>query len=69
VVEAEGWLYHGNPEQFARDLERYTTMTVTPLTVLRFGHHHVTREPAWVRACVESAWRTGEMRRSCRRCA
>ncbi|WP_299056927.1 hypothetical protein [uncultured Nocardioides sp.] len=69
VVEAEGWLYHGNPEQFALDLERYTLMAVAPLTVLRFGHHHVTREPAWVRDCVDSARRTGEMRRSCRSCA
>ncbi|MCH1867802.1 hypothetical protein [Nocardioides sp. CFH 31398] len=69
VVEAEGWLYHGNPEQFALDLERYTCMAVVPLTVLRFGHHHVTARPDWVRACVDSARRTGEMRRRCRTCA
>jgi len=69
VVEAEGWLYHGNPEQFARDLERYTDMAVVPLTVLRFGHHHVTARPEWVRDCVDRARRTGEMRLGCRVCA
>jgi len=66
VVEAEGWLFHGGPEQFARDLWRYTALTVSGRTVVRFGHDAVTLRPEWVTGCLESLRRTGERHRSCR---
>lgn len=62
VVETEGWLYHGMPEQFALDLERYTALVVEGHLVLRFGHEHVVRRPVWVRDCLESIARTGSAR-------
>ncbi|MCH1865441.1 type IV toxin-antitoxin system AbiEi family antitoxin domain-containing protein [Nocardioides sp. CFH 31398] len=67
VVEAEGWLYHGGPEQFAHDLWRYTALTVDGWTVVRFGHRAVTTE--WVVECLESLERTCRRRTDCRRCA
>ncbi len=69
VVEAEGWLYHGGPKQFARDLWRYTALTVSGRTVVRFGYDDVTLRPDWVTQCLDSLRRTGERHRDCRQSA
>lgn len=69
VVEAEGWLYHGAPDQFAHDLWRYTALTVDRWTVARFGHRAATNEQDWVVDCLGSLERTCRSRLDCRKCA
>jgi very-short-patch-repair endonuclease len=69
VVEGEGWLYHGGPEQFAHDLWRYTALTVDRWMVVRFGHRAATQDQAWVLGCLESLVRTSNGRQNCRICA
>ncbi|WP_299056184.1 type IV toxin-antitoxin system AbiEi family antitoxin domain-containing protein [uncultured Nocardioides sp.] len=69
VVEGEGWLYHGAPDQFAHDLWRYTALTVDTWTVARFGHRAATEQQDWVTDCLASLARTSANRLNCRICA
>jgi hypothetical protein len=58
VIEAEGWLAHGStPERFARDLERYTTLTLAGWLVVRFGRDEIIDRGDRVAAAIEQALR------------
>jgi very-short-patch-repair endonuclease len=64
VVEADGWLHHAStPDQFARDLWRYTALVVHGWLVVRFGYHQVMHDPAFVREALEMLVRTGSSAR------
>lgn len=60
VIEAEGWLFHGvSPEQFARDLWRYTTLVVGGWQVVRFGYRQVLEDPQYVHDALVLLVQTG----------
>ena len=60
VIEAEGWLFHGvNPDQFARDLWRYTMLVVRGWLVVRFGYHDVMDRPDYVFEALTTLVQTG----------
>lgn len=53
VVETDGLRYHRTPASQARDRLRDQTLTAAGLTILRFTHRQVTREPVRVRRVLE----------------
>lgn len=60
VIEAEGWLFHGvNPDQFSRDLWRYTMLVVHGWLVVRFGYRQVMDQPDYVFKVLTSLVQTG----------
>jgi very-short-patch-repair endonuclease len=48
VLEAEGFLWHGQREQLSRDAQRYDDMVALGYRVLRFTSDHLADRPAWV---------------------
>jgi len=49
VIETDGWRYHRTPAAQSRDARRDQTHTAAGLTRLRFSHHQVKYEPAYVK--------------------
>ncbi len=57
IVETDGLRYHRTAEQQGRDRRRDQTLTARGLTVLRFTHAQVAREPAEVVAALSEVGR------------
>jgi very-short-patch-repair endonuclease len=57
VVETDGLTYHQTPAQQAKDLRRDHAHTAAGLTVLRFSHAQVSREPDQVRSTLRAVVR------------
>lgn len=48
ALEAEGYEFHGSPNDFAADCGRYDELVSAGWVVLRFTYQHVIGDPAWV---------------------
>jgi len=52
VIEAESWSWHADQQTHSRDCVRFTLLTVSGWTVLRFTWQQVMRSPSFVRAVL-----------------
>jgi very-short-patch-repair endonuclease len=55
ALEAEGYEFHGSPNDFAADCGRYDELVAAGWLVLRFTYQHVMGDPAWVVATIRQA--------------
>ena len=49
VIETDGWRYHRTPSTQTKDAKRHQIHTAAGLIPLRFSHHQIKHEPAYVR--------------------
>ena len=52
VIETDGWRYHRTPSAQSRDARRDQAHTASGLTPLRFSHHQVKYESAYVHSIL-----------------
>jgi very-short-patch-repair endonuclease len=55
ALEAEGYEFHGSPNDFAADCGRYDELVTAGWSVLRFTYQHVIGDPSWVVATTRQA--------------
>lgn len=63
ALEAEGYEFHGSPNDFAADCLRYDELVTAGWLVLRFTYQQVIGDPAWVVATVRRALEVRKDRR------
>ncbi len=52
ALEGDSYTFHGSPDAFLKDCERYNELVRIDWLVLRFGYGHVTLQASWVAATV-----------------
>lgn len=55
MIECESFAWHSSPDAFARDLRRYTDLSLEGWLVLRFGWHDVMLLPDYVERAIARA--------------
>lgn len=55
VIEADSYEFHGSPERFARDIDRYDDLACRDWLVLRFRLHHVLHDPRRIQRVVRAS--------------
>jgi very-short-patch-repair endonuclease len=55
AAEAEGYAFHGSPNDFAADCRRYDELVTAGWIVLRFTYQQVIGDPGWVVATAREA--------------